>query len=79
MDVWDSRMTHSLQLFGLSAAYVEITELGKLTTSSRDDYNYGDSTFMFRLETQGLSVPRIYGVNNSVAAVEGPRIFNCFT
>lgn len=54
-------MTYGLQPFVLSAAYVEISNLGKLTTSSGVDSNE-NSTSIFR----------IYGVNDHATEVEVP-------
>lgn len=57
---------------------MEISNLDKLVTSSGADSNE-NSTSVFRLKSQGLTVPRIYGVNDHSAEVEVPRIFNSFT
>lgn len=70
-------MTHGLQPLS-QLQPVEITNFGKLTTSSRADCNHGDSTPIFRSKTQGFPVPRIYGVNDGITAVEGPRQINSY-
>lgn len=64
-------MTYGLKPFALSAVYMEISNLGKLATSSGADSNE-NNTSVYRVKSQGLTVPRIYGVNDHAAEVEVP-------